>query len=93
MVEISWLSNCNELDYWKPVLKVIPIRSILGKLHVVPVGDTMTGTIPYHLSNIFPGAPGDRKAGGAPGDRKAGAGDACRMRFVNSWELGWSLDM
>ena len=35
-----------ELDYWyrKPVLYVIPIQSILGKLAVVPVGDT--GTIP-----------------------------------------------
>ena len=35
-----------ELDYRKPVLYVIPIQIILGKLAVVPVGDT--GTIPYH---------------------------------------------
>ena len=40
-----------ELDYRKPVLYVIPIQSILGKLAVVPVGDT--GTIPYHLRNVF----------------------------------------
>ena len=33
-----------ELDYKKPVLYVIPIQSIMGKLPVVPVGDT--GTIP-----------------------------------------------
>jgi hypothetical protein len=50
-----------ELDYRKPVLYVIPIQSILGKLAVVPVGDT--GTIPYHLRNVFQGAPGDRKLG------------------------------
>ena len=45
-----------ELDYRKPVLYVIPIQSILGKLAVVPVGDTLAGTIPYHLRNVFPGA-------------------------------------
>jgi hypothetical protein len=71
-----------ELDYRKPVLYVIPIQSILGKLAVVPVGDT--GTIPYHLRNVFPGA---------PGDRRPGAGDGCGMWFVNSWALGWSRDM
>jgi hypothetical protein len=71
-----------ELDYRKPVLYVFPIQSILGKLAVVPVGDT--GTIPYHLRNVFPGA---------PGDRRPGAGDGCGMWFVNSWALGWSRDM
>ena len=49
----GWLESIGsrvvyELDYRKPVLYVIPIQSILGKL-VVPVGDT--GTIPYHLRN------------------------------------------
>ncbi len=56
-----------ELDYTKPILYVIPIQSILGKLPVVPVGDT--GAIPYHLRNTFPGA---------SGDRQLGAGDGCR---------------
>ena len=55
-----------ELDYRKTVLYVIPIQSILGKLAVVPVGDT--GTIPYHLRNVFPGAPGDRRPGARAGD-------------------------
>ena len=71
-----------ELDHRKPVLYVIPIQNILGKLPVVPVGDT--GTIPHHLRNVFPGA---------PGNRRTGAGDGCRMWFVNSWALGWSPDM
>ncbi len=48
----SWVVY--ELD-GKPVLYVIPIEHIPGKLQVVPVGDTKT--IQYHLSNFFPGAP------------------------------------
>ena len=71
-----------ELDHRKPVLYVIPIENILGKLPVVPVGDT--GTILHHLHNFF---------FGAPGDRKPGSGDGCRMWFVNSWALSWSRDL
>ena len=61
---IGWLESVGsrvvyELDYKKPILYVIPIQSILGKLPVVPVGDT--GTIPHHMRNTFPGAPGDRR--------------------------------
>ena len=70
----------NELNYMKPVLYVVPIQSILGKLPVVPVGDT--GTIPYPLHNVF---------SGAPGDRRPGAGEGCRI--VDSWALGWCRDM
>jgi hypothetical protein len=65
-----------ELNYKKPVLYVIPIQSILGKLPVVPVSDT--GIIPYHLRNIFPGAPSNRK-------------QDCQMWFVNSLLLGWQI--
>ena len=71
-----------ELDHRKPVLYVIPIENILGKLPVVPVGDT--GTIQHHLRNLFTVA---------PGDRKPGSGDGCRMWFVNSWALSWSRDL
>ena len=83
----GWLDSVGsrvvyELDYKKPILYVIPIDSILGKLPVVPVGDT--GTIQHRLSNHFEGA---------PGDRREGSGDGCRMWFVNSWALGWSRDM
>jgi hypothetical protein len=78
----GWLESVGsrvvyKLDYTKPVLYVIPIQSILGKLAVVPVGDTVT--IQYHLRNFFPGA---------PGDRRPGAGDGCGMWFVNSWAFG-----
>jgi hypothetical protein len=44
------------------------VESILGKLPLVPVGDT--GTIPHSMSNLFPGA---------PGDCREGSGDGCRM--------------
>ena len=71
-----------ELDHRNLILYVIPIQSILGKLPVVPVGDT--GTIPHHLSSHF---------SRAPGDRRPGSGDGCRMWFVNSWALGWPRDM
>ena len=87
MCVAAWLESIGsqivyELDHRKPVLYVIPIENILGKLPVVPVGDT--GTIPHHLRNLFPGA---------PGDRRQGSGDGCRMWFVNSWALSWSRDL
>jgi hypothetical protein len=56
-----------ELDHRKPILYVIPVESILGKLPVVPVGNT--GTIPHLLRNHFPGAPGDRRLGSGDGFR------------------------
>jgi hypothetical protein len=71
-----------ELDNKKPILYVIPVESILGKLPVIPVGDT--GTIQHNIRNLF---------AGAPGDRQEGSRDGCRMWFVNSWALGWSRDM
>jgi hypothetical protein len=85
----GWLKSVGSqivynLDHRKPVLYVIPIENILpvGKLSVVPVGDT--GTIPRHLRNVFPGS---------PGDHRPDAGDGCKMWFVNSWALGWSRDL
>jgi hypothetical protein len=83
----GWLNSVGsrilyELDHRKPVLYVIPIQNIIGKLCLVPVGDT--GTIPHRLRTAFPGA---------PGDRKRGSGDGCQIWFVNSWAMGWSRDM
>ncbi len=65
-----------ELDHRRPILYVIPVEHILGKLPLVPVGDT--GTIQHHPRNLFPGA---------PGDRRPGVGDGCMMWFVNSWAI------
>ena len=84
---LGWLASGGsrvvyELDYKIPILYVVPIQNILGKLSLVPVGDT--GTILHSMRNTF---------AGAPGDRRPGAGDGCRMWFVNSWALGWSRDL
>ena len=46
VIAIMSIITCSSV---KPILYVIPIQSILGKLPVVPVGDT--GTIQYHLRN------------------------------------------
>ena len=44
-----------ELDYKKPILYVIPVQSILGKLPLVPVSDT--GTIQHRMRNAFRALP------------------------------------
>ena len=63
---VEWLESVGsrvqvvyELDYKKPILHVVSIQSILGKLPLVPVGDT--GIIPHRMRNTFPGAPGNRR--------------------------------
>ena len=61
-----------ELDYKKPILYVIPIQNILGKLSLVPVANT--GTIQHSMRNTV---------ADAPGDSRLGAGDGCQMWFVN----------
>jgi hypothetical protein len=70
-----------ELNYKEPVLYVIPIQSILGKLFLVPVGDT--GTIPHRMCNTF---------AGAPGARRPGAGDDAERGSSNSWALGYNIN-
>jgi len=69
----------------KQVLYVLPITSILGKLPVVPVGDT--GTIPHSMR----GESADFD--GASCDSKQGEGDGCRWWYVNSWAMTWSSRM
>jgi hypothetical protein len=80
----GWLESVGsrvvyELDYKKLILYVIPIQSILGKLLLVPAGDT--STFPHSMRNAF------------LGDWRPGAGDRCRMWLVNSWAFRWSHDL
>ena len=72
-----------ELDPKKPILYVLPIENILGKLALVPVGDT--GTIPYNMPRPLPR--------GTYADKKMGSGDGCKMWYVNSWAMEWSRDI
>jgi hypothetical protein len=50
-----------ELDYKNPILYIIPVESILGKLPVIPVGDA--GPTPHNIRSLFTGAPGDSRGG------------------------------
>ncbi len=66
------------------VLYVLPVESILGKLPVVPVGDTVT--IPYsmrqHAADFVVAA----------FDTREGAGDGSRWWYINTWALSWSRE-
>ncbi len=61
------------------VFYVLPVESILGKLPVVPVGDT--GTIPYSM-----------RQHAAAFDTREGAGDGSRWWYINTWALSWSRE-
>jgi hypothetical protein len=66
------------------VFYVLPVESILGKLPVVPVGDT--GTLPYcmqqHAQDVV----------GAAFDTREGAGDGSRRCYIDTWALSWSRE-
>ena len=56
---LGWLESVGsrvvyELDYKKPVLYVIPIQSILGKLSLVPVGDTAVTPVLFRTACAIP---------------------------------------
>ena len=83
----GWLDRANgtmlyERKQNQQVLYVIPISSILGKLPLIPVGDT--GTIPFSMRDEL------HEVDWASCDTKPGEGDRCRMRYVNRWALTWS---
>ena len=67
---------------------VLPVENILGKLPVVPVGDT--GTIPYSMrqhAQDFVGAAFDTREG-------SGDGSLWWLGYVNTWTLpvSWSRE-
>ncbi len=82
----AWLDACQSTIVYErsesaQVLYVIPVSSILGRLPIVPVGNT--GTIPYEMRREaadFPGASSDKTKDGK---------DGCRWWYVNSWALSW----
>jgi hypothetical protein len=83
----AWLDNCDskiiyEQRMQSQVLYVVPITSILGRLALVPVGDT--GTIPFSMLNEKTDYPG------AICDSKRGAGDGNRWWYINSTALKWA---
>ena len=83
----AWLDKCDSkiiYERWmqSQVMYVVPIASILGRLALVPVGET--GTIPFSMRNErsdFPGATCDSKKDG---------GDGNRWWYINSTALKWA---
>jgi len=85
----AWLLDCRSRIVYErkqdsQVFYVIPVESILGKLPVVPIGDT--GTIPYsmrqHAADFVDAA----------FDTREGAGDGSRWWYINTWALSWSRE-
>ena len=85
---------CMRAHVQVPMVYVVPVESILGKLSLVRVGDT--GTIPFEptatsqddideLSEQF-------YPGGIP-DTSPGSGDGSKLWHTNPWTIGWSRDM
>ena len=68
------------------IFYVVPVKSILGKLPVVPVGDTVT--IPYAMRGERA-----RDLPGAKCDQEMGKGDGTRWWFVNNWAMAWSREI
>ena len=78
----------------EPLVHVIPVESILGKLSLVQAGDT--GTIPMETSARSQAEIEDLRDKYDPGgyaDTSPGEGDGCRLWHTNPWALGWSRDM
>ena len=83
----AWLDKCDskivfERRMQSQVLYVVPITSILGRLALVPVGDT--GTIPFNMRME------SKDFEGASCDTKMGAGDGSRWWYINSAAMKWA---
>ena len=63
---------------------MIPIKNILGKLPVVPVGST--GTVPFSMRQSA------EDFIDTDFDSSEDAGDGSRWWYVNTWALGWSRE-
>ncbi len=85
----EWLLACSSrivYERWpdNQVFYVLPVESILGKLPVVPGGDT--GTIPYYMQQH------SEDFVGSAFDTREGAGDGSGGWYINTWALSWSRE-
>ncbi len=81
----EWLLACSSRIVYQcrpdnQVFYVLPVESILGKLPIVPVGET--GTIPICMEDFV----------GTAFDTREGAGDGSRWWYINTWALSWSRE-
>ncbi len=77
-----------------PLVYVIPVDSILGKLSLVQAGDT--GTIPFEptvRNQIDSDALCEKYYPGGRADSAPGKGDGTRLWHTNAWAMGGSRDM
>ena len=77
-----------------PLVYVIPVDSILGKLSLVQAGDT--GTIPFEptrRNQADSDALCEKYYPGGRADSAPGKGDGTRLWHTNAWAMGWSRDM
>jgi hypothetical protein len=77
-----------------PLVYVIPVDSILGKLSLVQAGDT--GTIPFEATarnQADRDALRDKFYPGGRSDSAPGSCDGTRLWHTNAWAMGWSRDM
>jgi hypothetical protein len=86
----GWIDRANSAMIYErksnqQVLYVLPITSILSKLPLVPVGDTVT------IPNSMRGEAADFDGGSC--DSKPGEGDGSLWWYVNSWAMIWSSRM
>ncbi len=61
---------------------MIPVTSILGRLPVIPVGDT--GTIPYSMLGEAADFPGGSF------DTQKNKSDGSQWWYINTWALKWA---
>jgi len=70
----------------EPLVWIVPVTSILGRLPLVPVGNT--GTIPFSMASKqqahFPEGTCDRA--NAPGS-------GSKLFYINTWAMVWPSDL
>jgi hypothetical protein len=79
----KWLF-CTECRPKRPVLYIIPVTDILGRLALVPYGEH--GTIPYDWRNLVRYYP----RGECDGQNRPGSGS--KLYYINSWAMLWPSD-
>ena len=70
----------------QPIVYIVPVTDILGRLALVPYGET--GTIPYDwhgLARFYPKVECDR-----PSQDTTGSGS--KLYYINSWAMIWPSD-
>ncbi len=69
----------------KPVVYIVPIQNILGRLALAPIGEH--GTIPYDWRHLQ-GSHYDRGVCDLPNRQGSGS----KLFYINSWAMIWSSD-